>query len=140
MQSERNEFEPRICRTGQAFAGRFSESAQVEWELLLGYWGSIALIVAAFLSGKVIVDRLAVRIVEFCVLGLLPVMIWCCILPLQRKHAIDQSFFRVLSKAYRRDGDRKGSTKSRQLPFKPSLDRRPNYFFNCAHNYRRDLS
>lgn len=88
----------------------FQDRRKLEWELLLGYWGSLGLIAAAFLAGKVSAD--AVPFVQRAIWFVVPVVIACCVLPLQRGHKKDQDFF----KYFLRRAEGKGSDADRPDP------------------------
>jgi hypothetical protein len=65
----------------------------MEWQLLLGYWGGLVLIVFAFLSGKVSPTPFLLVSTSVGLVLLLLVVVFFCIIPIQRAHAIDQDFF-----------------------------------------------
>jgi hypothetical protein len=70
----------------------------MEWRLLLGYWGGIALIVFAVLSGKVSPAPPVLMMICIGLLLLLFVVVPFCILPIQRAHAIDQELFKYYTR------------------------------------------
>src|SRR5204863_4900059 len=61
---------------------------------LLGYWGTVGLIVFGFLSGKVSATELAVRVTQGTLVVWFFVMVIFCIWRLQRGHALNKAFLR----------------------------------------------
>jgi hypothetical protein len=73
----------------QAFENRRS----MEWQLLLGYWTGLGLVTYMFVSGSVMVSGTMLWVVAAVLIAMLAVLILCCIVPIQRAHAIDHKFF-----------------------------------------------
>lgn len=71
----------------------FHNRRAMEWRLLLGYWGGVVLIVFGVLSGKVSATSPVVFLISAALVLLVLVVIFFCILPIQRAHAADQQFF-----------------------------------------------
>jgi hypothetical protein len=73
----------------QAFENRRS----MEWQLLLGYWTGLGLVTYIFVSGTLSVSGALLWVVVAALVAMLAVLIMCCILPIQKAHAIDHKFF-----------------------------------------------
>ena len=71
----------------------FHNRRSMEWRLLLGYWTGLALVTYAIISGKASVSGVPLALTLCGFFALLLVMVFFCILPVQRGHALDQAFF-----------------------------------------------
>lgn len=69
---------------------------KMEWQLLLGYWGGLVLVVFAFLSGKVSPTPFVLISTSIALGLLLLVVIFFCIMPIQRGHANRSGFLPLL--------------------------------------------
>jgi hypothetical protein len=71
----------------------FENRRGMEWQLLLGYWTGLGLVTYIFVSGAVSISGIRLWIVEAALVAMLAVLITCCIVPIQKAHAIDHKFF-----------------------------------------------
>ena len=65
----------------------------MEWQLLLGYWNGLGLVTYIFVSGTVSISGAPLWVVVAALVAMLAVLITCCIVPIQKAHAIDHKFF-----------------------------------------------
>lgn len=70
----------------------FHDRRIMEWRVLFGYWSSLGLAVFAVLGSDVRLSALAAILLLSLMFLLLPVVVVCAILPLQRSHAQDRAF------------------------------------------------
>jgi hypothetical protein len=71
----------------------FENRRGMEWQLLLGYWTGLGLVTYMFVSGTVAISGPVLWVVVAALIAMLLVLITCCIVPIQRAHAIDHKFF-----------------------------------------------
>jgi hypothetical protein len=73
----------------QAFENRRS----MEWQLLLGYWTGLGLVTYIFVSGTLQIPGALLWVVVAALVAMVVVLITCCIVPIQKAHAIDHKFY-----------------------------------------------
>jgi hypothetical protein len=71
----------------------FENRRGMEWQLLLGYWTGLGLVIYIFGSGMVSISGVQLWLVVGALAAMLAVLITCCIVPIQKAHAIDHKFF-----------------------------------------------
>jgi hypothetical protein len=71
----------------------FEDRRKMEWQLLLGYWTGLGLVIYIFGSGTVSISGVQLLLVVGALAAMLAVLITCCIVPIQKAHAIDHKFF-----------------------------------------------
>jgi hypothetical protein len=71
----------------------FENRRGMEWQLLLGYWTGLGLVTYIFGSGTVSISGALLWVVVAALIAMLAVLITCCIVPIQKAHAIDHKFF-----------------------------------------------
>jgi hypothetical protein len=71
----------------------FENRRKMEWQLLLGYWTGLGLVTYIFDSGTMAISGPLLWVLVAALIAMLLVLITCCILPIQRAHAIDHKFF-----------------------------------------------
>jgi hypothetical protein len=71
----------------------FENRRKMEWQLLLGYWTVLGLVTYIFVSGTIAISGPLLWVIVAALMAMLAVLITCCILPIQRAHAIDHKFF-----------------------------------------------
>jgi hypothetical protein len=71
----------------------FEDRRKMEWQLLLGYWTGLGLVTYIFASGTVSISGVLLWVMVAALVAMLTVLITCCIVPIQKAHAIDHKFF-----------------------------------------------
>jgi hypothetical protein len=71
----------------------FENRRRMEWQLLLGYWTGLGLVTYIFASGTVSISGVLLWVMVAALIAMLAVLITCCIVPIQKAHAIDHKFF-----------------------------------------------
>jgi hypothetical protein len=71
----------------------FENRRGMEWQLLLGYWTGLGLVTYIFGSGTVSISGVLLWVMVAALIAMLTVLITCCIVPIQKAHAIDHKFF-----------------------------------------------
>ena len=90
----------------------------MEWQLLLAYWAGIALTSAAVLAGTLTLPGWAPLLLIATLWALFGVVWYCCIIPIQVGHAIDQAFYIYYTKRI------EGASPARPNPKSVKLNRR----------------